>query len=115
RLTLDLSGCAPQTRGPVNVNAWTARSVSLLAVRAPSYPTIPLTSGLLRAVDFVIPDGLVVNPRYPATINLYFPTSVMIYTCVLSALGQLNPARAVAPSGLLTGAGVLRFRHPPAP
>jgi N-methylhydantoinase B len=115
RLTLDLGGCAPQTRGPVNVNAWTARSVSLLAVLAASDPTIPLNSGLMRAVDFVIPDGLVVNPRYPATINLYFPTSVMIYTCVLSALGRLNPARAVAPSGLVTGAVSLGYRNRPRP
>jgi N-methylhydantoinase B len=111
RLTLDFSGCAPQTRGPVNVNAWTARSVSLLAVLAASDPTIPLNSGLLRAVDFFIPEGLVVNPRYPATINLYFPTSVMIYSCVLSALGKLNPARAVAPSGLVTGAVSLGYRN----
>ena len=111
RLTLDLSGCAPQTRGPVNVNAWTARSVALLAVLAASDPTVPLNSGLLRTVDFVIPEGLVVNPRYPATINLYFPTSVMIYTCVLSALGRLNPARAVAPSGLVTGAVSLGYRN----
>jgi N-methylhydantoinase B len=111
RLILDLGGCAPQTRGPVNVNAWTARSVSLLAVLAASDPTIPLNSGLLRAVDFVIPEGLVVNPRYPATINLYFPTSVMIYTCVLSALGKLNPARAVAPSGLVTGAVSFGYRN----
>jgi N-methylhydantoinase B len=111
RLTLDLSGCAPQTRGPVNVNAWTARSVSLLAVLAASDPTIPINSGLLRAVDFVIPEGLVVNPCFPATINLYFPTSVMIYTCVLSALGKLNPARAVAPSGLVTGAVALGYRN----
>ena len=110
RLTLDLSGCAPQTRGPVNVNAWTARSVALLAVLAASDPTIPINSGLLQAVDFVIPEGLVVNPRFPATINLYFPTSVMIYSCVLSALGKLNPARAVAPSGLVTGAVALGYR-----
>ena len=115
RLTLDLGGCAPQTRGPVNVNAWTARSVSLLAVLAASDPTIPLNSGLLRAVDFVIPDGLVVNPRYPATINLYFPTSVMIYTCVLSALGRLNPARAVAPSGWSPARSSLGYRNRPRP
>ena len=111
RLSLDLSGCAAQTRGPVNVNAWTARSVSLLAVLAASDPTIPINSGLLRAVDFVIPEGLVVNPRYPATLNLYFPTAVMVYTCVLSALGKLNPARAVAPSGLVTGAVAFGYRR----
>jgi len=84
--------------------------VSLLAVLAASDPTIPINSGLLQAVDFVIPEGLVVNPRFPATINLYFPTAVMVYTCVLSVLGKLNPSRAVAPSGLVTGAVALGYR-----
>jgi N-methylhydantoinase B len=39
----------------------------------------------------------------------------MIYTCVLSALGRLNPARAVAPSGLVTGAVSLGYRNRPKP
>ncbi len=104
KLHLDFSGCAPQTVGPVNVNPWTAKSVSLLAILATSDPTIPVNSGLARLVSFDLPEGSLVNPRYPATVNLYFPTSVMIYSCVLSALGQLNPSRAVAPSGLVTGA-----------
>ena len=41
-----------------------------------------------------------VNARHPATVNVYFSTAHLVYNTVLSALGQLNPARAVAPSGL---------------
>jgi N-methylhydantoinase B len=110
RLVVDFSDCAPQTMGPVNVNAWTARAVSLLAVLAATDPTIPMNSGLLDQVEFVLPEGLIVNPRFPASVSLYFPTSVMIYTCLLSALGELNPARAVAPSGMVTGAIALGYR-----
>lgn len=109
RLTIDFSRCAAQTAGPVNLTPWTARSVSLLAVLAALDPTIPVNSGLLDNVDFVLPDRSVVNPSYPATVNLYFPTAVMVYTCVLSAMGRLNPARAVAPSGMVTGAVSLGF------
>jgi N-methylhydantoinase B len=111
RLVIDFTGCAPQTIGPINVNAWTARAVSLLAVIAAADPTIPVNSGLNEQVEFVLPEGSVVNPRFPASVSLYFPTSVMIYTCVLSALGQLNPARAVAPSGMVTGAIGLGYRN----
>ena len=111
RLHLDFSGCAPQTTGPVNVNPWTAKSVSLLAILAATDPTIPVNSGLARAVSFDLPEGLLINPRFPATVNLYFPTAVMIYSCVLSALGKLNPARAVAPSGLVTGAVAFGYRR----
>lgn len=110
RLVLDFSESAPQTQGPVNINAWTARAVSLLAVLASTDPSIPMNSGLLDAVEFVQPAGLVINPQHPATINHYFPTAVMVYSCVLSALGKLNPARAVAPSGLATGALAVGYR-----
>jgi N-methylhydantoinase B len=37
-------------------------------------------------------------------VNHYFPTSHLAYNVVLAALGRFNPARAVAPSGLGTGA-----------
>ena len=104
RLTLDFSKSDPQTRGPVNCNRTTAQAVSLLALLAATDPSIPVNSGISNAVDFVMPDGLVVNPRHPATVNLYFPTSHLIYNVVLAALGELNPGRAVAPSGLGNGA-----------
>ena len=75
-----------------------------MAVIAASDPTIPMNSGVLDAVDFVMPPGTLVNPQYPASVNHYFPTSHVVYTCVLAALGKFNPARAVAPAGFGTGA-----------
>lgn len=111
RLMLDFSESAPQTQGPVNVNAWTTRAVSLLAVLASTDPSIPMNSGLLDAVEFVLPEGRVVSPVHPATVNHYFPSATMVYSCVLSALGKLHPERAVAPSGLATGAIAIGYRH----
>jgi N-methylhydantoinase B len=51
-----------------------------------------------------MPEGSVVSPQFPATVNHYFPTSHIVYTCVLAALGKFHPARAVAPAGFGTGA-----------
>jgi N-methylhydantoinase B len=104
RLILDFSKSSPQTRGPVNVNKTTAQAVALLALLAATDPSIPVNSGITRPVDFVMPDGLVVNPQHPATVNHYFPTAHLVYNVVLAALGELNPSRAVAPSGLGNGA-----------
>ncbi len=104
RLSLDFSGSDPQTAGPVNTPGATARAVSMQAVLAASDPTIPMNSGAFEAVEFVVPPGRVVSPQFPATVNHYFPTSHLVYNCVLAALGKFNPARAVAPSGLGTGA-----------
>ena len=104
KLTLDFSGTDPQGKGPINVPLPTSEAVSCIAVLAATDPTISMNTGVREAVEFVIPEGTVANPRWPATVNHYFPTAHMIYSAVLSALGKLNPARAVAPSGFGTGA-----------
>ena len=110
KLSIDFSGSDSQARGPVNVNPATVQAVSLTAVLAAVDPEIPMNSGLLRSVEFVLPEGRVVNPRFPATVNLYFPTAHLVYNCVLAALGKLNPVRAVAPSGL--GSGAIAIGYP---
>jgi N-methylhydantoinase B len=73
-------------------------------------PTTPTNAGLREAVEFVLPEGLVLNPRFPASVNHYFPTAHLTYNTVLSALGALNPVRAVAPSGLGSGAITIGYR-----
>ena len=109
RLTIDFSGSDPQTAGPINTPEPTARAVSMQAILAASDPTIPMNTGAFEAVDFVIPPGRMVSPQFPATVNHYFPTSHMVYNVVLAALGELNPDRAVAPSGLGTGAMAIGY------
>lgn len=110
RLTLDFSDSDAQTIGPVNLIATISRAVSILAVVAAADPTIRINAGLQDALTFIIPDGRVVSPAKPATVNHYFPTAHLVYSCVLAALGQINPARAVAPSGL--GAGGASIGYP---
>jgi N-methylhydantoinase B len=110
RIEIDFSGCDPQTLGPVNLTTNTACSATLIALVATADPTIPINSGLAGVVDFKIPEGLVVSPKRPATVNHYFPTAHLLYNCVLAALGKLNPARAVAPSGLGCGGVSIGYR-----
>jgi N-methylhydantoinase B len=111
RLELDFSNSSPQALGPVNLLACTAQAAALLAVLATCDPTIPVNFGLREAVDFIMPEGLVLNPHHPATVNLYFPSAHLTYNTVLTALCELNPARAVAPSGLGSGAVTIGYRR----
>jgi N-methylhydantoinase B len=110
RLTIDFTGSAPQGAGPVNLVPCTARAVSAMAILAASDPTIPVNAGLNEQIEFVFPESSVVNPRHPATMNLYFPTAHLVYNTVLSALAKMNPKRAVAPSGLGSGAVTIGYR-----
>ncbi len=111
RLTLDFSGSDPQTPGPVNTTRVTARAVSTQAVLAASDPSIPMNAGAFEAIDFNLPPGRVMSPQFPATVNHYFPTSHLVYNCVLAAVGKFNPNRAVAPSGLGTGAIAVGYKE----
>jgi N-methylhydantoinase B len=103
RVTLDFSGSAPQAAGPVNLVTTISRAASLLSLVATVDPTIRVNAGVVDAIDFILPDGLVVSPVRPATVNHYFPTAHLVYCCVLAALGRINPERAIAPSGLGCG------------
>jgi N-methylhydantoinase B len=88
-----------------------AESNALLALLTTADPTIPVNYGLCEAVEFVFPEASVINPRYPATMNTYIPASHIVYNCVLTALGKFNPTRAVAPSGLGSGAVSIGFQR----
>lgn len=113
RLTIDFSRSDPQTQGPINANASTVEACALLAVLAMVDPTIPVNSGLRDAVEVVIPPGLVVSPTRPAALNQYVPTCHVGYNCVLSALGKLDPSRAVAPAGLGGSGFAVGYRTSP--
>ena len=110
-LTIDFSGSDSQTKGPINTPAQTCKAVTVLAAIAISDPTIPVNSGAFEALNIILPDGKVVSPVFPATVNHYFPTSHLAYACVVAALGRLNPSRAVAPSGLGNGAIAIGYRE----
>lgn len=110
RLTIDFTGSSPQGAGPLNVGSCTARGTSAMAILAACDPTIPVNAGLNANVDFVFPPASVVNPQHPATNNLYFPPAHVVYNTVLSALTKMNPKRAVAPSGLGSGAVTIGYR-----
>jgi N-methylhydantoinase B len=110
RLTIDFGGSSPQGAGPLNVGSCTARGTSAMAILAASDPTIPVNAGLNANVEFLFPPASVVNPQHPATNNHYFPPSHVVYNTVLSALIQMNPKRAVAPSGLGSGAVTVGYR-----
>jgi len=110
-LTIDFSGCAPQTRGPVNLPQHSAEASCLVALVSFLDPTIPFNEGLRRAVTFISPPGKVVHPIHPGPVNHYFPTNHQVYNCMLSALSALDPGRAVGEPGGGSGAVAFGYRR----
>lgn len=95
RLTLDFSDSDAQAtfvNCPIGVTI-TSAMVGLFYLVDPS---VPKNGGALSAVDFVIPEGTVVNPRYPATVGAsQISVGTQIVEATMLALGKAMPERAM--------------------
>jgi N-methylhydantoinase B len=111
RVTIDLSRMNPQVRGPVNIRPQAAESAGLIALLNFLDPTIPINDGCRRVISFVNPEGTLSNPRFPATVNNYFPTMHILYSVIMKALVTFNPARAVGAAGFGVGSQSVGYRN----
>jgi N-methylhydantoinase B len=97
-MTFDFTGTSPQVRGPFNAVPASTLSAVYYAVRAISDPAIPNNGGCFRAVDAVLPEGSVVNPRPPAPVSCRTATIKRIADTILGALVTALPDRMPAAS-----------------
>jgi N-methylhydantoinase B len=95
-MTFDFTGSAPQVRGPFNSVPASTMAAVYYAVRAISDPSIPNNGGCFRAVDAVLPEGTIVNPRPPAPVSCRTATIKRIADTILGALVGALPGRIPA-------------------
>lgn len=112
RLTLDFSGTSPQQSSPRNAPPDSVKAAALLALFATADPGITINSGAERVVSFVLPEGTLVNPRRPATVNSYFQVLRQVYAAVVSVLGQIAPEGAPALAGHTSGSIQFGYDEP---
>lgn len=96
---VDFSGTAGQRPG--NINAVLAITVSAVwyVFRCLLDLDVPNTSGSLRPIEIVAPEGSLVNARYPAAVAAgNVETSQRIVDCLFGALAQALPDRIPAAS-----------------
>jgi N-methylhydantoinase B len=94
----DLTGSNPQARGPVNAVPSGSLAAACFAVRAITDPAIPTNGGCFRPISLTLPEGSIVNPRMPASVNARSATIKRITGCMLAALAGAAPERMPAPS-----------------
>jgi N-methylhydantoinase B len=97
RLLADFTGSAAQTRGPVNAAASGLLAAGFAALRRLA-PEAPANHGLLDLLDLRLPEGSVVNPRFPAAVNARTATVKLATNALLAALAQLSPKPQAAPN-----------------
>jgi len=100
---LDFTGSDIQVSSALNVptagKVHPFMSVALVNYFATLDRTLPLNAGVLRRVRMTLPEGSVVNPKFPAACGVRYATVLRIYDAVLGALARAVPEDIPAASG----------------
>ena len=101
RLTVDLSGTAPQIPGALNVPWASTRAAVVYLLRALTDPAMITNDGILRAVHIACPRGSLLNPNPPAAVSVRHNTCQRLAETLMRAASAIWPEKAVA-SGTVT-------------
>ena len=97
-LTVDFSGSAPTTAGPINCSEGATRSAVKTVFKALVGPSEPSNEGWFRPLRVVIPPDTIFSARKPAPTGWYYEGSVHASELVWKALAPLAPDRLSAGS-----------------
>ncbi len=90
RARIDFSGTSRQLPNNFNAPAAVCKAAVLYVFRTLVQDDIPLNAGCMRPLEIIIPDGSLLNPRYPAAVAAgNVETSQYIVDALYGALGVL--------------------------
>lgn len=92
---IDFTGTSPQHAGNYNAPSAVCRAVVLYVFRLMVGKNIPLNEGCLKPLNIIVPDGSMLNPKYPAAV-IAGNTEVSQATCnaLIGALGLMAGSQA---------------------
>jgi N-methylhydantoinase B len=102
-----------QARGPVNLRPCVSRNFIECCVKMVFGPDLPVNDGLSRPVQITYsPEGTLLNPRFPAPVNMYVRPSQVATSLIMRALALAVPGRVPAPGSAAGGSISTAGRHP---
>jgi len=92
--TFDFTGTSDQLPDNFNAPFSIVRAASLYVVRTLIDDAIPMNDGCLRPIELVVPEGSMLNPRYPAAVVAgNVETSQVVTDALFAATGRLAPSQ----------------------
>ncbi|HEY4070128.1 MAG TPA: hydantoinase B/oxoprolinase family protein [Sphingomicrobium sp.] len=92
--TFDFTGTSEQLSDNFNAPYSIVRAASLYVVRTLIDDAIPMNDGCLRPIELVVPDGSMLNPKYPAAVVAgNVETSQVVTDALFAATGRLAPSQ----------------------
>lgn len=95
RLSLDFTGTAPATAGPVNISKGTAIAAVYVAIKH-IFPSLPANAGVMRPLDIVVPERSLLAAEFPAPTGGYTETILRMIDVIFSAVARAAPKLVVA-------------------
>jgi 5-oxoprolinase (ATP-hydrolysing) len=91
---VDFTGTSAQQPNNFNAPSAVCRAAVLYVFRTLIDEEIPMNEGVLKPIDLVIPDGCMLNPRYPAAVVAgNVETSQIVVDALYGALGVMAGAQ----------------------
>lgn len=94
-LTLDFSRTSAPCAGSVNISRATAVAACYVALKH-VFPDVPANAGVLDAVNFIMPDGLLITAQRPRPVGGYTETILRMIDVIFSAVALADPTRSMA-------------------
>ena len=92
--TFDFTGTSDQQPDNFNAPFSIVRAASLYVVRTLIDDAIPMNDGCLRPINLIVPEGSMLNPRYPgAVVAGNVETSQVVTDALFAATGRLAPSQ----------------------
>jgi len=93
---VDLSGCSPQARGPINATLASSTAAVMFALMCCADPSLHMSAGCYRPIRVIAPEGLCVNARAPAPVAHRIAVGHRLLNAMMGALHQAVPERIPA-------------------
>ncbi|HTT84820.1 MAG TPA: hydantoinase B/oxoprolinase family protein [Rhizomicrobium sp.] len=91
---IDFSGTSPQSDSNLNAPRSVTKAAVLYVFRCLVPEDIPLNAGCLKPLEIVVPEGSLLNPRYPAAVaGGNVETSQAVVDALFGALGVMAAAQ----------------------
>ena len=92
---IDFTGTSAQRPGNYNAPRAISRAAVLYVFRALVGKDIPLNEGCLKPIELIVPEGTMINPRFPAAVIAgNTEVSQAIADCLFGALGVIAGSQA---------------------
>ena len=95
---VDFTGTDPQAKGAINCVPSSTSAAVYYAIRAVCVPDAPANEGVHRAIRIVMPEGTIVNARFPAPVAARTITVRRLVSVMMGALAQAFPGKVPAAS-----------------